>query len=732
MNRQDTERISPRKLLVVEDSATQAELLQRLLVNEGYLVTVAGNGREGLARTRELMPDLVLSDIVMPEMTGFELCRRIKSDPRMKGIPVILLTSLSDPGDVLKGLECGADNFITKPYDESYLLLRIKHMLLSRELLQPEKADLGTAILFEGERYLINSEPRQILNLLLSTYEAAVLKNQELLSLQRELYEFNEQLEKRVEARTESLQREVEERTRAEEALGEMTRRLQLATASASLGVWDWDVRDDRLIWDERTCDLYGVDERVTCIEGWKNLLHPEDRETASGAIEAALQGEGGCAFEHRVVRPDGALRHVKANGLVLRGAAGRAVRMIGVVQDISGQKALEEQLLQAQKMEAIGQFAGGIAHDFNNILTAIFGFASLVQLKLPEGDPLRLDIDQVIAAAERGAGLTQSLLAFSRKQVLNLRPVSLNDIISKVEKFVGRIIGEDIKLKIASRADNIVINADTGQIEQVLLNLATNARDAMPHGGVFSILTETVDIDKEYIDFYGYGVVGAYARMVVSDSGIGMAAETRERIFDPFFTTKEVGKGTGLGLSIVYGIIKQHKGFINVYSEPERGTVFNIYLPLAKDEQLLKVAQGALPYPAGGSETILIAEDDEVLRQLAKTILTEFGYTVIEAINGEDAVRKFMENREGIQLVLLDIVMPKKNGKEVYDEIRQTGSDVKILFLSGYPVEVIGGTGLLQEGVELITKPVHPQTLLRKIREELDGPLRQRPPEEG
>jgi PAS domain S-box-containing protein len=709
-------------ILIVEDSKTQAEVLERLLLDQGYTVTVARNGREGLARARDLMPDLVVSDIVMPEMTGFELCREIKNDPQLKVIPVILLTSMSDPKDVIRGLESRADNFLTKPYDPQYLLMRIRQMLESR---QDSDSGDGTATLiqFAGETYRIKAERRQILSLLLSTYETAVQKNNELLAIQRTLNELNEQLEERVEARTILLMQEIEERKRAEETIGEVTRRLELATAAAHLGIWDWDIRKDHLIWNDRMYEIYGVDhEAVVDIEGWKGRIHPEDQETLDAVMQGALSGEREYALEYRVVRPDKSVRYLKANGLVLRDSDGKAVRMIGISQDVSAQRMLEEQLRQAQKMEAIGQFAGGIAHDFNNILTAIVGFATMVQMKIPEQDPLRGNIDQVLSAADRAAGLTQSLLTFSRKQVLNLRPVNLNDVINKVEKFLGRIIGEDIKLQIVFKSEQIVVNADSGQIEQVLLNLATNVRDAMPQGGVFSIVTEKVEIDKEYVDFYGSGTPGSYARITVSDSGVGMDAETRKRIFEPFFTTKEVGRGTGLGLSIVYGIVKQHNGFINVYSEVGRGTTFSIYFPLAPGEQLAKAEQAAAQYPVGGSETILMAEDDAVVRQLSKTVLVEFGYTVIEAANGEEAVQRYQENRDQIRLLLLDIVMPKKNGKEVYDEIRRLEPGVKVIFLSGYPAEVISNTGLLENGSNLIMKPVHPQNLLRRIREELDS----------
>jgi PAS domain S-box-containing protein len=709
-------------ILIVEDSPTQAELLEHLLLDEGYRVSVARNGREGLAKARDLMPDLVVSDIVMPQMTGFELCREIKNDPRLNSTPVILLTSLNDPKDVIRGLESKADNFLTKPYDDKVLLSRIRQMLMSRH--QPEPVDpRGIPVFFAGDEYHIAADRKQILGLLLSTYETAVEKNSELLNTQRKLSELNEQLEDRVEARTASLMREVQERKRAEESLKEVTTRLQLATASAHLGIWDWEIPKDRLIWDDRMYEMYGLQAgaELNGIEAWRNLVHPDDREVVLDSFNAAMRGEREYALEFRVLRPDKTVKHVRATGLFVRNESGEAIRSIGIHQDVSLQKTLEEQLRQAQKMEAIGQFAGGIAHDFNNILTAIVGFASMVQMKIPEGDPLRQNIDQVLSAADRAAGLTQSLLTFSRKQVLNLKPVSLNDIIKKVDKFLGRIIGEDIKLQIVFKSPELVIYADSGQIEQILLNLATNVRDAMPQGGIFSIVTEKVEIDQEYIDFYGNGNPGSYARMSVSDSGIGMDAETRKRIFEPFFTTKEVGKGTGLGLSIVYGIVQQHNGFINVYSEPGRGTTFSIYLPLAKGEQMARAEERPAPYPSGGTETILLAEDDAVVRELSKTVLSDFGYTVIEAGNGEEAVQRFYENRDRVQLLLFDIVMPKKNGREAYEEIRKSGVPVKVLFLSGYPSEVISNTGLLEEGANLIMKPVHPQNLLRRIRDELD-----------
>ena len=358
-------------------------------------------------------------------------------------------------------------------------------------------------------------------------------------------------------------------------------------------------------------------------------------------------------------------------------------------------QARLQDQLRQSQKMEAVGLLAGGIAHDFNNMLMAIVSYGGVLQMKMAEDDPLMPYVDKMLTVVDRAAALTQSLLAFSRKQVINLQPCNLNDIIRKVEKFLARIIGEDIEIQTTFREDPLAVNVDSGQIEQVLMNLATNARDAMPHGGSLSIATESTEIDREFIKAHGYGEPGRYALFSVSDTGAGMDAATIKRIFEPFFTTKELGKGTGLGLAVVYGIVKQHGGYINVYSEPGKGTTFRICLPLLKSDEYAGTEPASRPRPTGGTETILLAEDETELRQLLKDVLTEFNYTVIEAVDGEDAVSKFTGNRERIQLLLLDLIMPKKSGKHACDEIQKMGSDVRTIFISGYPPDVIQGKAM-------------------------------------
>jgi len=403
----------------------------------------------------------------------------------------------------------------------------------------------------------------------------------------------------------------------------------------------------------------------------------------------------------------------------VVRNEKGDITAYRGIIKDITDRYRLEQQLLQAQKMEAIGQLAGGIAHDFNNILTAIIGYGQLLH-EMKEDNLSNTYINHILNSAERASNLTRALLVFSRKQIISSKPVNLNAIVYGVKSLLSRLIGEDIQLALFLSDEDLTVMADTGQIEQVLMNLATNARDAMPDGGSLTIKTDFVQFDDEFIIAHGYGKPGFYALISFQDTGQGMDEMTRERIFDPFFTTKEIGKGTGLGLAMSYGIIKQHDGYINVYSERGKGTIFKIYLPL-----IISTAEEAIetevPPIKGGTETVLVAEDDTDVRELIKEVLDSFGYKVIQAQDGEDAVKVYNENKDKVQLFILDVIMPKKNGKEVYDEIRQIWPDIRAIFTSGYNEDVIHKKGILEEGLDFISKPISIDRLLRKVREVLD-----------
>jgi signal transduction histidine kinase len=411
-----------------------------------------------------------------------------------------------------------------------------------------------------------------------------------------------------------------------------------------------------------------------------------------------------------------------------IRDSAGKVAFVLSMVTDVTDRQRAEEerrklegQLLQSQKMEAIGLLAGGVAHDFNNILSAILGYASIVQMKMRPDDPLKPNVEQVLAAAQRAATLVQSLLAFSRKQIINPQPLLVNESLRKIEKLLRRVIGEDVEFATVYAEPYTTILADAGQLEQVIINLATNARDAMPYGGSLTLGTCRAVIDQEFIRKHGYGMPGDYAMISLTDSGTGMDEKTRARIFEPFFTTKELGKGTGLGLSTAYGIVKQNNGYITCSSKPGAGTTFRIYLPSITTSPQRSVAVEQVIAPRG-TETVLVAEDDRITLDLFSSLLEDHGYTVLMASNGDEAIAKFRERSRDIQLIVVDVVMPKKNGKEVHDEAQRIRPGVKTLFMSGYTADIISRKGVLLDGLPFLPKPVAPEEFLKKVRDVLDG----------
>lgn len=393
---------------------------------------------------------------------------------------------------------------------------------------------------------------------------------------------------------------------------------------------------------------------------------------------------------------------------------------------ELKERKKLEQQLIQSQKMEAIGTLAGGVAHDFNNLLTVVLGYGELLKQKLKDDGALHRYVDNIIASAERGKRLTEGLLAFSRKQMSIPKPINLNEAVRNIEKILKRLIGEDIELKSRLHDIDIIVLADYGQIEQILINLVTNARDAMPKGGEIKIKTSLFYMDEDFISKYGYGEKGYYGVLEVVDTGTGMEKKVVDRIFEPFFTTKEVGKGTGLGLSVVYGIVKQNKGFINVESEVNKGSVFTVYLPTVEPELAKKEKQVIeIPDGYGKGEIILLAEDDDSLRELIKTVLEQFNYNVITAANGKDAIELFQKRKDDIDLVILDVIMPKANGKEVYDKIKEMKPEIPALFISGYTSDFLSSREIALDNLEFIQKPVFPQELIKKVKNKLEAHIK-------
>ena len=385
--------------------------------------------------------------------------------------------------------------------------------------------------------------------------------------------------------------------------------------------------------------------------------------------------------------------------------------------------KKLQDQFNQAQKMESIGILAGGVAHDFNNILTTIIGTADLIMMDLDEDEGLYQDIDEIREAGKRAAALTRQLLAFSRKEIINPEVMNLNFTLTNLEKMLRRLIGEDIDLAVACDPELLQIKADPGQMEQIIMNLAVNARDAMPHGGKLTMETMNVDLDEQYfIDHAVEDNSGKFVMMAVTDNGIGMDKETRSRIFEPFFTTKEMGRGTGLGLSTVYGIVKQNRGHIWVYSEENKGTTFKIYFPALETDAEEKKENNAFEPELTGTETILMAEDDDALRKMAESMMKKAGYRIITAVNGEDAMNSVRKFNDPIDLLITDVVMPGMSGKDLAEQMQKEFPGLKVLYMSGYTANVIAHQDILDRDKNFIQKPFNYEDIAYKIREVLDG----------
>lgn len=543
------------------------------------------------------------------------------------------------------------------------------------------------------------------------------------------LESMNDTIEQTVAERTIDLTREITERRHAQESLKESQEQLAHAQQIAHLGSWEWDIVANTVTWSDETRRLYAFapeDSGCSMEESWKRV-HPGDRTKVQEALDQSVRKNQPFNCEHRVVWPDGTERVMQGRAEVILNGSGQAVKMIGTTQDVTENRQAaealrrsEEQLRQSQKMEAVGRLAGGVAHDFNNLLTVIGGYCAVLQRRISPDDPLQKIASEIGHASDRAAGLTHQLLALSRKQVLQPRILDLNEVVTGMGKMLQRLIGENIELRTAFDHSLGSIKADPGQIEQVILNMAVNARDAMPHGGKLTISTSNVTLDQK-TTLRNRGLdVGDYVMLAISDSGAGMTEEVKAHLFEPFFTTKDVDKGTGLGLATCYGIISQSGGDVRVYSELNHGTTFKVYLPRTNQSQEpLGALEDSKTLPKG-AESILVVEDDLSVRRLAAMILSECGYQVQEACNAAEALT-LVEKNGTFDLVITDVIMPQMSGKQLYDRLKLIVPKTKVLFISGYTDDALAHHGVLEAGLSFLEKPFSPVRLARGVREILD-----------
>jgi signal transduction histidine kinase len=449
--------------------------------------------------------------------------------------------------------------------------------------------------------------------------------------------------------------------------------------------------------------------------------IHPDDAGVVHEARQAIEKGEA-ISRNFRVVRPDGTIRWVRARAFPVYNASHELYRQVGLVEDITDLRRTEEQLLQAQKMEAVGRLAGGVAHDFNNLLTAILGYSELVLQDLGDDHPSAVDLKEIRAAGQSAAALTRQLLAFSRKQVLQPRVLDLNELVQGATALLKRVIGEHVELVFVPAPGLGRVRADPSQLEQVVVNLAVNARDAMPNGGKLTIETANVMLGEDYAAQHAGASTGPHVMVAVTDTGTGMDEATQQRLFEPFFTTKEPGRGTGLGLATVYGIVAQSRGSIWVYSELGQGSTFKVYLPATTEDLTVPVVSPMSPAALSGTETVLVVEDQIEARSVICETLRRRGYTVIEAVNGPDAIVKGRQLDVRIDVMLTDVVMPGMGGRRVAEVIRVTRPELKVVYMSGYTDSAIVDHGILEPGVTFVQKPFATETLLRRVREVLDA----------
>ncbi|HEY3971536.1 MAG TPA: PAS domain S-box protein [Candidatus Sulfotelmatobacter sp.] len=516
--------------------------------------------------------------------------------------------------------------------------------------------------------------------------------------------------------------RDISDRKRAEEDIRQSQQKLSIHFEHTPLAVVEWDLQFRVTAWNPSAERIFGYSREEALGQHASFIVPPNFRRHVDEVWQGVLNQNGGTRSANDNVTKDGRTISCEWYNTPLVDESGRVLGAASLAQDVTERVALEERLRQSQKMEAVGRLAGGVAHDFNNLLTVILGYSQIVAEGVPSGSRLADSTAQIKSAAERASGITRQLLAFSRKQVLSPRVINLNDIMLNLDSLLRRLIGEDIEVLTVPSNGLGSVKADPGQIEQVIMNLALNSRDAMPRGGKLTLETANVQLDESYTDRHQPAEPGRYVMLAVSDTGHGMTPETQARIFEPFYTTKEVGKGTGLGLSMVYGIVKQSGGYIWVYSEPERGTTFKIYLPRVDQPAESSGADNRPKSVQRGTETVLLVEDDPQLRQLSSSVLAHCGYKMLVAGSPEEGLAICKENHRDIRLLITDVVMPRINGRQLAEQIAHVAPNVRVLYISGYTSNAIVHYGVLDPGLWFLPKPFTLSALVAKVREVLDA----------
>ena len=516
-------------------------------------------------------------------------------------------------------------------------------------------------------------------------------------------------------------------RKQAETDLRESERRFRLMAETIQDVFWIATPTLDRVIYASPAYEQVWGYSRQELYEHPQRLfesIHPEDRGRALAAITAAREQGSPSDHEYRIIKPDGAVRWIHDRGFPIRDEQGQVTMFTGVARDITESKALEQQLLQAQKMEAVGRLAGGIAHDFNNLLMAIMGYGELMRSKVLKDDPLYSHLENILKAGDRATALTQQLLTFSRQKIIHPQVVDLNRVVLDLEPMLRRLIGEDLDLEVVTDGRLGAVKADPGQLSQIVMNLVVNARDAMPQGGRLTLKTAPVDFTVGHHSKFRLAPPGPYVKLEVRDTGVGMDEATQAHVFEPFFTTKEPGKGTGLGLSTVYGIVKQSGGYLDLVSSPGAGSTFTVYLP--RLEGAVEPPKPKIPVTASfrGEETVLLVEDEDVLRGLLAKFLRLYGYTVLEARHGGEALLTCERHPGPIHLMVTDVVMPQMSGRELADRLTPLRPEMKIIYMSGYTEDALVQHGVANLPVAFLQKPFKPIELARQVRAVLHPPV--------